>query len=446
MKSFAQWIMEGRSFEYGGSKYSSGFGKYTKDGQAISKEEYMKASNAYKGKAEPKKDYPKKKTNTSKIKKKEGEKTSSKKKKEPDFAKSHFAKLHTNCKTYQLLKDTVYKPVKSLAECEKQISSFTGKKVYLSGITTKDVYNGIGESVHKVFSKYPYLGEFNGLKYIATQSGMNKSVENDVDEYMKSPEAKTRIQKDLDWLEKKYNFCKIGENLYKQTCYTGMTMAEAKKFREQHGIKWEDTIDEKFAKILKDKFLEMREKKVRKDYKESLVPNEFRAKNAYAFYLNSENTWSSWKKWAGIYFCPSNMKKSQEYYNKQVELGYSPKGTDYKAIVTHEIGHAMDHMLRLKDDEEILNLFKTKDIENEVSKYARTHVKEFIAEAFAEYIHSDNPRSIAKEVGKIIDKKYENYAMAMDVIGDLVGSGEINPKDVDRYMSQVMDAARGGKK
>ena len=55
-------------------KYFISVGKYTKDGQAISKEEYMKASNAYKGKAEPKKDYPKKETSTSKIKKKEGQK------------------------------------------------------------------------------------------------------------------------------------------------------------------------------------------------------------------------------------------------------------------------------------------------------------------------------------------------------------------------------------
>ena len=39
MKTFKQWIVEGRSFEYGGSKYSSGFGKYTKDGSSISKEE-----------------------------------------------------------------------------------------------------------------------------------------------------------------------------------------------------------------------------------------------------------------------------------------------------------------------------------------------------------------------------------------------------------------------
>ena len=48
MLSFREFIMEGRSFEYQGSKYSSGFGRYTKDGSSISKEEYQRASDAYK--------------------------------------------------------------------------------------------------------------------------------------------------------------------------------------------------------------------------------------------------------------------------------------------------------------------------------------------------------------------------------------------------------------
>lgn len=48
MITFTEFISEGRSFELGGKKYSSGFGRYTCDGESISKEEYMKASTAYK--------------------------------------------------------------------------------------------------------------------------------------------------------------------------------------------------------------------------------------------------------------------------------------------------------------------------------------------------------------------------------------------------------------
>ena len=49
MLTFTEFLTEGRGFELGGSKYSSGFGRYTKDGKSISKEEYMKASAEYKG-------------------------------------------------------------------------------------------------------------------------------------------------------------------------------------------------------------------------------------------------------------------------------------------------------------------------------------------------------------------------------------------------------------
>ena len=48
MKTFTEFLNEGRGFEWDGSKYSSGFGRYTKDGKSISKEEYMKARTARK--------------------------------------------------------------------------------------------------------------------------------------------------------------------------------------------------------------------------------------------------------------------------------------------------------------------------------------------------------------------------------------------------------------
>lgn len=48
MITFRQWIHEGKSFEYNGHKYSSGFGRYTKDKESITKDEYMIASAAYK--------------------------------------------------------------------------------------------------------------------------------------------------------------------------------------------------------------------------------------------------------------------------------------------------------------------------------------------------------------------------------------------------------------
>lgn len=437
MKTFSQWIMEGRSFMFGGKKYSSGFGRYTCDGESISKEEYQKASNAYKG------------SDTTSVSNSEIKDKKKVVKKEPENTLSNFDKIHTNCGTYQLLKNTVYKPVKSLKECEEQISKFTGKKVFLSGITNKEVYNGIGESIHKVFSKYPYLGESNELRYFATQTGMNKSVEDDVNQYMSSKEVEKSIQDDLDWVVKKYKFAEKGSYASKAMYYmVGTTKLERKKFQEKHGITYDTVIDEKLEKAFKEFYLEARRKIKKKSYKDSIMPSEFRAQNAFAFYVNTDNKKSSWKKWTGVYFSPGNMKKSVDIYDKMVEHGESPKGTTHASIVTHEIGHALDMILNLKEDEEIRELYKNNDVRNEVSKYASTHIKEFIAEAFSEYIHSPTPRPLAEKVGKIIDKKYELYAMAMEVVGDMVKSGDIPAEQVDMYRDAVLSNVKsklGGK-
>ena len=48
MKTFTEYLNEGKGFELGGKKYSSGFGRYACDGKSISKDEYMKASAQYK--------------------------------------------------------------------------------------------------------------------------------------------------------------------------------------------------------------------------------------------------------------------------------------------------------------------------------------------------------------------------------------------------------------
>ena len=50
MKTFSEFLIEGRGFSWNGSDYSSGFGRYTKNGESISREEYLRASEAYKNK------------------------------------------------------------------------------------------------------------------------------------------------------------------------------------------------------------------------------------------------------------------------------------------------------------------------------------------------------------------------------------------------------------
>lgn len=420
MKTFTQWLVEGRSFEYGGKKYSSGFGRWTCDGVSISQEEYKKASEAYKARdktpVKPKSpSKPKKTTKTTKTEK-PTKKVSSISTKKP---KTEFDRIHAKSKTYQMLQNNPFTPSKTLKECEQKIESYADIHCHLAGITDKEVFNGIAQSIHKVFSRYPFIGDSKELKYIATQTGMNKTVEKDVEAYANSPEVQGRIQSDFDYIHEKRGFAKIGTEAYKNIWYIPMTTAEAKKFRAKYNITTDTVVDKNLAKVLKDAYFETQMKKQKKKYKEEVMPNMGSTKGAFAFYMNSNYEQSSWKKFAGIYMSPSNMKKSKVLYELGVLNKYHPQGTHHDSIITHEIGHTMDFILDLRHDEEIRALYKSGDPIDTVSKYARTNIKEFISECFAEYINSEKPREMATKVGKIIDKKYQAWAEVQSRFNDI---------------------------
>lgn len=425
MKTFTQWLVEGRAFVYGGKKYSSGFGRWTCDGVSISQEEYKKASEAYKaGDKTPVKpkspSKPKKTTKTTKT-----EKPTKKVSAVSQTPKTDFDRIHAKSKTYQMLQNNPFTPSKTLKECEKKIESYGDVHCHLAGITDVEVFNGIAQSIHKVFSRYPFIGDSKELKYIATQTGMNKTVEKDVEEYINSPDVKKSIQSDFDYLQEKYNFAKVGARAYKNLYYIPMTTAEQKKFKQKHGIEWETTVDENMAKAMKDAYFEAQLKKKKKKYKEDVMPNMGSTKGVFAFYLNAEFELSYWKKFAGIYMSPSNMKKSKALYDLGVLNKYHPEGTHHDSIITHEIGHAMDFILNLRQNEEIRALYRSGDPTDTVSKYARTNIKEFISECFAEYINSEKPREMATKVGKIIDKRYQEWAEAHSKF-DNIDLGELD--------------------
>ena len=154
MKVFTQ-LLEGRSFVYRGHQYSSGFGRYTKDGVSITKEEYQKASEKYKGTSKDTKS-PVKKSTTKKSTGTKNDKISQ---------TSLIDTLNKKSKTYQRLQKYPYISSKTLKSCEEFISNFSGAKCSLAGITKKEVYNGCAESLHKVLSRYPQLGDSGYLKY-----------------------------------------------------------------------------------------------------------------------------------------------------------------------------------------------------------------------------------------------------------------------------------------
>lgn len=123
-------------------------------------------------------------------------------------------------------------------------------------------------------------------------------------------------------------------------------------------------------------------------------------------------------------------------YESDVISGWHPAGTTAESIVIHEIGHAVDGLLakegvlggvtasgeyryassslkntimkraaKIDPDVQTAMMWDMKwGVESSVSRYATKNPQEWFAECFAEYITSANPRVVATEFGKELEK------------------------------------------
>jgi hypothetical protein len=94
---------------------------------------------------------------------------------------------------------------------------------------------------------------------------------------------------------------------------------------------------------------------------------------------------------------------------------FHPVGTGtIQAVLDHEIGHQLDTLLNISQNMSVRSAFgwrSQRQITNELSTYAwdngnKDPVREFVAEAWAEYRNNPNPRNIALMVGGFIEKEY----------------------------------------
>lgn len=120
----------------------------------------------------------------------------------------------------------------------------------------------------------------------------------------------------------------------------------------------------------------------------------------------------------------SNAAKLAESYMDDLRSGFHPKGTTYHSIVMHELGHAIDDYLTYTEmasglvsgwKPKIVSAdirpkvmkacgMKISDIKSAVSGYATKDSLEWFAECFAEYMDSENPRIVAVEFGRQLEK------------------------------------------
>ncbi|MDR3216997.1 MAG: hypothetical protein LBT55_06240 [Clostridiaceae bacterium] len=91
------------------------------------------------------------------------------------------------------------------------------------------------------------------------------------------------------------------------------------------------------------------------------------------------------------------------------ERGFWPRGCNSAdSVFYHEIGHLLDFMFELSEAPEILryyNRLTEGQIKSGLSEYATHNMREFIAEAFAEYRSNPMPREIALYIGKFISRR-----------------------------------------
>lgn len=111
-----------------------------------------------------------------------------------------------------------------------------------------------------------------------------------------------------------------------------------------------------------------------------------------------------------------NLEDLKFRYEKDVISKFHPEGTDYNSIIVHELGHGLlsyiQKTYKITGPDIRANVLKRvgikqKDVKEYLSEYAMAKPREaheFFAEAFAEYMTSRNPRPLAREFGKEIEK------------------------------------------
>lgn len=103
-----------------------------------------------------------------------------------------------------------------------------------------------------------------------------------------------------------------------------------------------------------------------------------------------------------------NIASLEDKLKSAVKSGWYPLNTEnILSTLTHEYGHLILDTLEMTDKDDLLlryfNKLSKEEIASGLSRYAATNYREFVAEAFKEYIHNPNPRKIAKNVGHAID-------------------------------------------
>lgn len=97
---------------------------------------------------------------------------------------------------------------------------------------------------------------------------------------------------------------------------------------------------------------------------------------------------------------------------------FHPIGCDtIRSILDHEIGHQIDDLLNLSNNKVLVayhSSLTNEEISSGLCRYAWKNsspvpIREFIAEAWSEYVNNPEPRKISKTVGEFIEEEYAKF-------------------------------------
>jgi hypothetical protein len=136
--------------------------------------------------------------------------------------------------------------------------------------------------------------------------------------------------------------------------------------------------------------------------------------------------WYDVSKYKGV-FINNNYGKNAKLLNelivKNEAQGWWVKGAGHSGdIISHEIGHEIDKTIKFRNTQVFKDIYTREhakgiqSVIDNLSKYGATaggyashKPAEMIAEAWAEFIMSDAPRPLAKEIGEAMLKEYYTY-------------------------------------
>ena len=123
-----------------------------------------------------------------------------------------------------------------------------------------------------------------------------------------------------------------------------------------------------------------------------------------------------------------NKAEFEKVYAEAVGRKFHPEGTTADSVIIHEMGHAIDNYVSkkiidsfdyswrgeristriwnsdIKSGKKSGNHVTGKSIKEGLSGYASKNHEEYIAEAFAEFVTSSNPRPLAKKIGRRVEQ------------------------------------------